>query len=271
MAYVGRSFRRKRSYRRSMRRTAKSRKLAIKPSPIFTKKVKKILSDRVETKQACVIFPLTGFNSGINSSADICAVIPNITQGIQDNNRLGDQVTLQKLTIKGHMILTQGNSLSVANARIGVRIMMVQPKAYSNIDAIVANSSTWQNALLKKGGTTSAFTGATAADLYAPLNTDVVTKYYDKIVYLSMPYYNVATSVGLVTQDLRQSTRFFSIVKKLRGKKVLYDSAFTTGAQPVNFCPVIVLGYVHLDGSAADVASTTVSLAFDSFLDFEDP
>lgn len=265
------------SYRTSKKtlkkRVYKKRKSPVKPTKSFVKKVQRIIHKDVETKSACTLFSLTAFNSGINSQNDLCQVIPTVTQGIQDNNRIGDQVRAQRLRIKGYIQMAQGYSVTVSATRIGVRLMMVQPKNFTNYDGAYGNATTWLAGLLKKGGTTSGFTGV-VSDLTADINTDLITCYYDKVMYLSLPYYFAGTGTTsvntVVTQDLRQGTRFFSINKLLRNKLLRYDSNAAIAQQPVNWSPFIIVGYVHLDGSAADVANTQISMAYDSYLDFED-
>lgn len=261
-------FRKKRVQRK---RRVYKRNTTAKPSKTFVKKVQKVIHKDVESKQACNIYPLTAFNSGINSTGDLIPIIPAVTQGIQDNNRIGDQIRAQKLVIKGYLTMTQGLSTVLANARIGVRLMLVYPKMYPSYDGAVANAATWLGALLKSGGTTHGFVGSTARDLFAPINTDAITCGYDKVHYLSMPYYNVATSVGLVTQDLRYSTKFFTITKNLRNSCYKYDSAFgSAGLYPANKTWFLLAGYYHLDGSSADTVTTVLNVACDSILTYED-
>ena len=40
--------------------------------------------------------------------------------------------------------------------------------------------------IVKKGGTQTAFTGV-VSDLYAPINNDAITTYYDKLIYIQNP------------------------------------------------------------------------------------
>lgn len=247
---------------------------ALKPSKAFKKAVQSIIHKDAETKEAYHAFDLTAFNSGITTAADICRVIPNIQQGVDDNSRIGAELRVQKLSVKGHMILSTNNQ-SLANTRIGVRMIMCCPKAADTFTNVINTATTWLTGLLKKGGTSVAFTGL-ISDLYAPIDRDNVTVYYDKVFYLSLPYLNTVTSGGntnlgsqVVSQELRQTVRFFTIYKKMVNRKLRYVDSIDVN-QPQNFSPVIVLGYTHLDGSAPDVVSTQVSMAFDTRMDFED-
>ena len=83
-------------------------------------------------------------------------------------------------------------------------MMIVSPKHYTAYSAILANSTQWLNTLLKKGGTQTAFTGV-VSDLYAPINNDAITTYYDKLIYIQILY--IATNIGEVG-DLKRLVNF---------------------------------------------------------------
>lgn len=239
----------------------------VKPSKTFTKKVKKILHAQVETKQAFSSLPSTAFNSGITAVGDIQNLLPTIAQGTADNARIGDQIKGQRLSIKGAVVYSPsaGSYGTYSNARLAVRIMIIQPKQYGDYSAIYNNFATWSPYLLKKGGTTTNFSG-TMSDLWAPINTDAITKYYDKIMYLNGAYER--TAVG--GYQLLGSTKFFKINLKLRNKTIKYDSSVSSGLSPTNYAPIMLIGYVHMDGSAPDSVSTAITAQYDSIFDYED-
>jgi len=125
----------------------------------LVKAIKSVLHEQAETKSAYTQQSSTTFNSGISSSADCLQVVANIGQGTGDNSRIGDQIRAQSVKIKGFFISRftgGGGTTYYQNCRIGVRIMIVQPKSYSGLGAIQANALTWQSTLLKRGGTTVA-------------------------------------------------------------------------------------------------------------------
>lgn len=238
--------------------------MSSKSSKSFVKKVQAIVHRDAETKQSFTSINNVAFNSGINSSGDCLQLIANIAQGTADNARIGDQIRAQSIVIKG-AINSNLTFQSYSNCRLGVRLMIVQPKSYNSLSAIQANVSTWSSTLLKKGGTTTAFTGA-MNDLWSPINTDAITKYYDKVFYINTPY--VASSVGdLSTYN---SVKFFRHTFKLRNKLIKYDSSIDSGLTPTNYNPVMLMGYCHLDGSSGDTVTTQVLLSFDSIMNYED-
>lgn len=256
--------------RRPRRRMGK--KTARKSSKSFVKKVQAIIHKDVETKQAFHTLDLTNFNSGINAVGDAIRILPNISNGTSDNARIGDQLRGMKLTVRGHMNLSTANN-GTSVARIAVRMMVVQPRNYSNIDNVQSNATTWMSTLLKKGATTTNFTG-TISDLYAPINSDAIIKYYDRVTYVTMPVLYKETGITnvntLTAWDLVNSTKFFNISLKMKNKLLKYDTTGSSATQPMNYAPTFIVGYVKLDGTTPDTVNTQVSCAFDAVFDYED-
>lgn len=238
-----------------------------KSTKTFVKKVQAIIHKNVESKQGYHAVGPTSYNSGINAVGDATKLLPSISQGTADNQRIGDQLKGQSLTIKGAIVYnpSTGQYGTYANARLGVRMMIVQPKLYNNLDDVQSSTATWSAYLLKKGGSTAGFTGV-MSDLWAPINSDAITKYYDRVFYLDAPYQ--ATAVGSVTMG--NSTRLFSISMKLRNKLIKYDSSISGGINPTNYAPVLIIGYVHMDGSSPDTLTTAIQLSYDTVFNYED-
>lgn len=261
-------FRKRRVQRK--RRVYKRKATTAKPSKKFTKMVQKIIHKDAETKIIQLNSGFQSFNGPITAVATDCLqVVPGMARGTSGANRIGDEVRFQKMVLKGHMIMS--TSYQDLNAsRIGVRLMIVQPKQYASISAVQANLG-WLNALLKKGAVVSGFTGI-IQDLYSDINTDVVTVYHDKIYYLDMPAIVTAagtTSVNtIVAEDLRNTTRFFSKTFNLRNKLIKYDDTVSAN-DPTNYAPVLLCGYAKLNGSAVD-ANSQIGLQFCNNVYFED-
>lgn len=253
----------KKPYKRVARKTAR-------PSKALTKAVQQIIHKNSENKEAYHSIDTIAFNSGINSTGDPQRCLPNVAVGTAENERIGEQIRAQKLNIKGHYILTVSNN-SYPNARIAVRMMVVQPKNLSGYPDASATAA-WQTQLLKKGGTNVGFTGL-ISDLYAPINTDQITCSYDKITYVSMPYIGTTTGTTLVntvyTHDVSKSVKFFNINLRVKNKLLKYDKNYSS-VQPTSYTPMLVVGYAHMDGSSPDVLTTQVYVSFDSIFTFED-
>lgn len=128
------------------------------------------------------------------------------------------------------------------------------------------------SSLLKKGGTTTGFTGL-LSDVFCPINTDLFTVHHDRRFYLNQSFINVigasAPSTTIV-QDVKNTVKFFNFNVKCKNKVLKYDSAIGSGIYPTNFGPFMLLGYANLDGSTDSALTTPLGLQYDSVLRFED-
>jgi len=229
----------------------------------FAKRVQAVISKNVETKTVYQANTNQYYNASITSAADIIQILPNCVNGTTDHSRIGDTIRGQRLRIKG-FLSTQLNVTGASNCRIGVRMMIVQPKQFSDYTYVLSQATTWLTSLLKRGSTTVAFTGL-PQDLFSDINREAITCYYDKVMYFQSPY--LLTAAGDVS--VHNSTRFFNINLNLRNKILKYDNDINAGLTPVNFNPVLILGYVKLDGSAPDIL-VQLQNTTDSYLDYED-
>ena len=243
------------------------------PSKNLVKAIQAVIHKDVESKSVYTQQFATFFNSGINISTDCLPLIANMGNGTADASRIGDQVRAQRLRCKGFIISRFTGGVATTyyqNCRIGVRVMVVQPKMYSSLGAIQANAGTWLPTLLKKGLTTVGFTGI-VPDLLADINRDAITVYHDKVFYLLNPYANtVIGSAGNTLLMPTETCKFFNLNMKLNNKVLKYDSSIDSGLTPTNFNPVVLLGYVYLDGSPPDTGTTNISMSYDAYLDYED-
>lgn len=273
----------KRGYKRSYRgrRNVGVRKAVLrnqrrytKTTGKFAKKVKAIVSSLTEDKQA---YTTTGgsllkFNSGIDSAGDLITILPNISQGIQENQRIGDQIRAKNLNVKGFVKLDINDvSDSSKLPTVIVRMMIVTMKACPSFPVAQANYARLDT-LLQKGGTTTGFSGA-LQDIYAPINRDVFTVHVDRKFYLNQSFINVtgpSPSTATVTQDVSKTIKFFNVNVKCKGRILKYDEDMGADVQPNNFGPFLILGYSYADGSSADIVDTKVGLCFDSTFNYED-
>lgn len=240
----------------------------------LVKTIKKVIHSQVETKQAFHTSSnaaLTTFNSLITVNGDYLRVLPQITTGAADNQRIGDQLRLQNVMIKGYIkfnptILT-GDS---KNPAVMARLFVLSLKKNLFIGD-VQTQTTALSGLLKKGGTTTAWTGI-LSDIYAPVNTDLFTVHHDRRYYLNQTNFVTmpTTNTGVFPSDIKNTVKFFSLPLKVRNKLLRYDANFDGGLSPINYAPFILLGYTYLDGSAPDNLTTNLGLHYDVIMNFED-
>lgn len=267
----------KRAYKKRQPKTiVKVTQTQSKPSTTLKKTIKSVINKQAENKQAYTTQStapsLLKFNSGIDSVGDLIQILPNISKGDDENQRNGNQIRAKSFNVKGFIKLdvndvADSTKLPNVVARLMVVSMKVAP-SFQDAQTLASKVST----LLKKGGTTSAFTGL-LQDLYAPINTDVFTVHYDKKFYLKQDYVNVAGASApstTIAQDISKTVKFFNINIKCKNKLLRYDEDVGSDVLPGNFGPFLLLGYSYLDGSAPDVLDTKLGLCFDSTLNYTD-
>jgi len=265
--YSKRSYKPKKVYK-------SKRKPAYIPSKRFTKAVQKVVNKNAEDKVASAKYPLTQYNSGINSTGDIVGLMPILNIGTGASGRIGNMVTVKKCFIEANILLNQYATLGsvgsfVPNSRIGVRIMVVMPKTVQGRTDINNNQGGWLSRLLRDGGSSVAFDG-TLDNFFLPINTEVITKYYDKIIYLTTDsIFLPATNNDGASINTANSVRRLKIPVIRRLRKILYDQSYDT-QYPVSFNPVVLLGYCHLDGSSPDILTTVVSMNFTTTMYYQD-
>lgn len=259
----------KRPVRKYRRKVAK--KTTRKPSKTFVRKVQSIIHKDVETKMAFVGTGdgLVYFNSGIDSGGDCQQLVPSIPNGGYDYQRIGDQIRGQKLSVSGYLQMVIQNNTSFSNKRIACRIMVITPKRYPTFADSVGYAAGWVGSLLKKGGNTVGFTGV-PSDIYAPINTDVITCHYNKVVYMTQDNIINFGTTSYVAQDVSKTIKFFKFTIPLRNKLITYDNSVGSGQLPVNFNPFLIVGYCHLDAATPDTVTTQIGLQYNSCMYYED-
>lgn len=262
---------RRRGYRKP-RKYSKPVKKAIRRvrNTAFKKKVLSVIRSQAETKEAFHEQPTTDFNSGISGTGDVLKIVPNIVQGVANNERIGEQIRVTSIQVRGILQMLpqnigQGDSLR----KIACRVMIVTPKSYGNWSSAPGNQANWLPTLLRKGGTTKPFEGLTS-DLFLPVNTDAITCHYNKVFYFNQSTYGTSTSSGYVEFSQDKLVRFLNIKLKCRNKLVKYDEDIDSGNTPANLGYFMLVGYCFVDGTSPDLISTRIRLQYDSFMKYED-
>jgi len=238
------------------------------------REVKKIVSRLSETKKAFYSNgdSLVKFNSGINSAGDRLQLCPNVNQGTDEGQRIGNQIRAHSLRVKGYVKLDINDvDDSTKLPTVACRMMIVSMKTRPCFFDATGSPGTLAT-LLEKGQTTVGFTGV-LSDLHAPINTDVYTVHQDEVFYLNQDYLNVigaAPPSQRVSVGISNTVKFFDFNVKCKNKLLRYDVDVGSGLFPTNFGPFMVLGYSYLDGSAPDVLDTKLGLQYDTVLTYED-
>jgi len=264
-----------RKSRRSYSRKPSAKKvLRSNANKVFRKKVLSVIKQRSENKEAymstgdtILTFPA---NTQTGLSLNSFNPVPNITRGTNEGERIGNSIKPHNLNIKGHLILkpTGTGPYTARQSRIAVRMMVVCPKQFNNSSTGTLGTA-WYAQLLQKGNTTAYFTGK-LSDLHAPINRSAITVYADKKFYLTTTQIAQVTASGYYHIDHQNATKFFNINIPVK-KSLLYDDNVSSGLQPVNFAPIILMGWTYLGGESASDGLQDIGISFDATLKYEDP
>lgn len=230
---------------------------------------KSVIRKEAETKFVSLRQDLS-FNSSISSASECYALMPPISQGSDDYQRIGDRVSGRTLYIKGHInynsnfLDTPGVNNYVPPSTVRILILS-QKNIKSNLQLTTPGVDVAH--LLKDNvatGTGRSYTGGMTDNL-APINKDLFKVHLDKKVKMNCVYQN---SDGTGTGGwVGQKTAYFTCRIKLPAK-LFYDD--TNGDVPNNFAPFFCLGGVNDDGSSPYAVQQPYRVTFLSTAYYDD-
>jgi len=222
--------------------------------------VRRIVTRKAETKHASTTLEnLTGHNSAI-SSADAVCIVPTISQGTDDFNRVGDRISPVAMFVKGRLGLTYNAQAN--NRPISVRVMIVSQRTVRDRTFL---SSWTPNLLLSANDATAGLLDVpydgTARNAMYPVNKNMFQVHY-KRDFLMNPSQGNSEGIGLESEN----RTLIKWAAKIRVPKTLvyYN---TDATFPQNFAPFLLIGYCYADGTAPDatvlrLTSTSVSTLY---------
>lgn len=183
-------------------------------------------------------------------------IMPEIVDGTTRGNRLGAQIHLTGLNIKGRIDIPATENPAIGNgdrANILVRQLVLSSKQFKDIDDIQANwlAGANLNSLFFKTGATGIPPSGFSIDQMYPVNREVFTVHYDKTFSLNRYYNQGATGLSDTVQKTVEHK--FNINMKVKNKCIKYASS--TANQAENFCPFMV--YMFSYGNGAQPSATT--------------
>jgi len=198
-------------------------------------------------------------NSAI-SDADVRPILGSITQGVDDNQRIGDRVKPKSLSVRGVIGLNPENNPN--NKPMIVTVMLLGCKD-KKTNALVQAGAGMAD-LLKPNiyGTEEVpWDGTTIRSTY-PVNTEKFRVYYQR-------------QFKICPGSLGAGTREFDFVKwrhTFKASKMPASLTWDegTGDDCNNFAPFLVIGYCYTDGSAPDVLGTRLISQCHSEFIYED-
>ena len=225
-------------------------KQTAKPTAIFARKVKIVMAKQVEKKTCTYNSNVTAYNQQLNAVGDCLRLMPLIAQGTAENQRIGNEIKLKSLNLRGVLTFTLAQTAS-ANTRIGVRLLILKAKRYMDWNASASDFGTNYTKLLE--GSVNGFTGS-LADFNTPINKDYFTVVADKRFYMSQSIQAGGATPGQA--QISETTKFINMRIPYSRRNIQYDQDFNS-SEPLNYPYMMVLGYTKLGGDVADSGATT--------------
>lgn len=230
---------------------------------IYKAYVNRAIGKNIETKQVMYSLPPTYFNSGISSGPDFCKVIPAVVTGPGQTGRIGDTIMPEKIVVRGYV--NYGSNSYQSAQELIARLFCFQDKSvktWTLVDNVPA-------ILLDSGGSGSLFTGSLINSV-TPHNKDHYTFFKDVKHKFFKPYgytNNSVVTTAIVSMSTSCIWEFtITLTKKHLPKYFKYDSS----DYPINFCPIIALGYCYAQNDAPDTSSTQLLMSYTSTLYYKD-
>jgi len=220
------------------------------PSGTFKKKVLQIIKGVAEDKSISTT-PDPGFlPNTLNAVSDLRELVPDITIGSNDHQRIGRQITGKSLMIWGHLELVSSLALQAlpGPTRIVVRLLVISDKRNGFYDSV---TSTFLNNIIDLGSSTTNLDGTIGGQnnvrsMYLPLDRNTCTVHYDKKFYLETP--RVYNTTGLQLQDVDLGNTIKTFKMKIPCKKLLRYT--DSSNSPTNYAPYLTGCYFQANGDA---------------------
>lgn len=232
--------------------------------------VKRIVKASSETKLVTTLVENNVPHNSAIGALDYYRVIPQITQGPAEYQRVGDKVQPVSLVVRGTCAIDR--QYSTDNKPLMVRILILQLKSTKQWASVGSAFAPASQRLLKmndEGGTENIQFQGSPNDLYYPVNRDLFTVLGERFIKLDkLPPSGASLGNSAEVAPINTIARSFNI--KVRGvpKQLLYSQG--TDNLPTNFAPFMSVGYCYLDGTGPDVVNTNIIMNAQAHLHFKD-
>ena len=238
----------------------------------FARRVQRVILRNAETKYVRddIISTATGFNSIVAAYTDFYRALPQLGQGGQSNQRVGQRVHPVKLRLDLNVTFGTTDALS-RDIEVHVWVLRVkQQTGYLATAGLAGFNSTnkWLNSTIAGGlldngtGANTTFDGTYLATT-KPLNKDSFTLVKKYVRHL---YKGAGTSNN--NQTANNEKRHFSIRCVIPAGQFIYDSQ--TDLLPTNHAPCFAIGYRYLDGTNPDTSGGIIQAFATTHLWYKD-
>ena len=233
--------------------------------------IQKIVRSDIETKYVTKYYGPSNFNGLISSKSEWLYPLPDVDQAAtgslsaSNNDRIGD--TIMPTSLRVYVTASIGSTV-LRTVDILVKFFVFSLKNAKNQATVSSAASADAGNFLDAGSGNQAWTGETT-DLGLPLNTKAFTniKTYSFRLSKGCGYINGGSFSDTYVDGASRTFKHWVIDIPLPSN---FKYNQNLDSQPQNFCPVMAVGYCHLDGTSADSVSQDITVTYRSNLFFKD-
>lgn len=260
-----------------LKQIKKMKRTAPKVSPVVKEYVKKQVSRQQENKMAykasanadtlaneqIPVYPIIQFSSSGTTPNGVQSVLPLITQGVGEGQRIGNSIRCKGLYIKGHITINWstvagGVSSNITTPEIYIRMVILDQKDQ------VANGINSTSILDQAGAGFSP--NGTMQGMYLPVDKKEFNVYYDKVFKIKNPLFFPSSTTAYINPNV-QCTRTFSA--KLLGNK-LWKYGSNAATIPTSANPQILAFYIDPSNIARSNSLAVAEYSYVTTMYYED-
>lgn len=230
--------------------------------------VRRIANRGTEVKHVGQNVVNAAFNSTISAASEAYPIMPDVTEGTDGHQRIGDKVRPKYLIVKGKLMYdqeVQGTYIPPST----VRLLILSQKNVKTTLQVKAGAVDVDHLLKDNIGTDVARAYmSTPFDNLAPINKDLFTVHMDRKVKMRAQIEKQLGDNNTVLGYATQRTVTFTAKIRCPASLTFDDGNINT---PNNFAPFFCMGGVNDDNTTAWTVNTPYRVVIQSELYFTDP
>ena len=180
-------------------------------------------------------------------------VMPNIEQGDNRQERIGTQVRLSRLIIKGVVSIPADDNPTLGNgdrADISLRLLCLSSKRFSTVEDVRDNWTVGANLLnaLFKNGANPLPPGGTMWDMWRDINTESFTVHHDRVFHMRRGFGDALSTPSTGAVHMPAISKPFTIRLKCKNKLLKFRDESDDSS--VNYNPFVVAMWAYTNGAA---------------------
>lgn len=233
------------------RKTISTRRLKL--APPVAKLVDRRINKKLEMKTNSRTNNRRQLDNIPTDTGRVQLVMPKIEQGVERDQRIGTQVKLSRLIVKGMLSIPADDNPALGNgdrADISLRLLCLSSKRFSTVEDVRDNwtvGANLLNAMFKVGADPLPPSGV-MWDMWRDINTESFTVHSDRVYHMKRGFGDALSTPATGAVHMPAISRPFTIRVKCKNKVLKFrDEAEDSST---NFNPFIVAMWAYTNGAS---------------------